>query len=74
MMNVEVELSTFHKPYQCNFGHCNNITRDKKCEMKFYKSENIISKNSNLFIQANYSLYKVGGLHRYKRGLVDRNY
>ena len=25
-----VELSTFHKPYQCNFGHCNNITRDKK--------------------------------------------
>ena len=42
MMNVEVELSTFHKPYQCNFGHCNNITRDKKCEMKFYKSENII--------------------------------
>ena len=39
MMNVEVELSTFHKPYQCNFGHCNNITRDKKWEIKFYKSE-----------------------------------
>ena len=42
MMNVEVELSTSHKLYQCNFGHYNNITRDKKCEMKFYKSENII--------------------------------
>lgn len=50
MMNVEVELSTSHKLYQCNFGHYNNITRDKKCEMKFYKSENIIWKNSNKLI------------------------